>query len=119
MLLIEVEEVVDEIGGANVGGSKPAQVPVIFDEPHDAAELVLLVRNISGLCIWRSDEHRHAKAQTALGIEERWPDVIVEAAPIIPDDDDRGRLPLRALADSIDDACDPRLAGIGLVARMI
>ena len=45
--------------------------------------------------------------------------MIVEAAPIVPKDDDGARVPILAFTDGVDDARDPRRAVIFRFAEVI
>src|ERR1700733_2496891 len=114
----EVEGIADA-RRMRVVSAERSEVPVLLDEVKDAAELIDGVLDVR-LDVRRDDQHRYAEARTALPVARPWrSDVIVQAAPIIPDDDHRGRIPIAALADCIDDRCDPRWSGIGAVAGMV
>ena len=92
---------------------KRAEVPVLLDVLQDAAELVRRGRDVSALAAVPCFAYGE---RIDIGTRKPRPpnpellrgDVIVEAAPVVPDDDDRTRIPVRALADRVDDARDPR-----------
>ena len=79
----------------------------VLGEAQDARRLVLHVRDVALLGVRRDDEQRHAEAQ-AVVVFVRRRDVVVEAAPVVPLHEDRGRIPELALADGVDESGDPR-----------
>src|SRR5579862_1792218 len=123
--LTEVEHVGDALTGS-IGRSKPAEIPYVFDEAYDAAELIDRFRNVTALAAFsdlnvrRNNEHRHAKTDPALIVQRRRRYRIVKSTPIVPNNDDNGGIPIFALPDGIDDACDPRRARVFFgVTRMV
>ena len=70
--LIEIEACRPCWSQRRVGRAEPPEAPVVFDEPHDAAELVHGVRDVAALAsgagrhVGRNHEHRHAEARAAL-----------------------------------------------------
>jgi len=59
--LVEIEDVVDTVG-ASVGRAEAPQVPDVLDESHDAAELVLRVRDVAWFGVGRDDDRRNAES---------------------------------------------------------
>src|SRR5215472_15744003 len=55
----EREEIVDEIGRTRVGMAERTQPPVVLGEPQNAAELVLIVRDVAFLCPRRDGQQRN------------------------------------------------------------
>ena len=60
-----------------------------------------LVVDVAGLCVWADHDPGHAHA-VALGVDDRRRDVVVEAAPVIPGEEDCGVPPLGAAHDRVD-----------------
>ncbi len=85
--LREVEKVVYEVRRVRVGRSQVSEIPVLFHEPNDASELVLIVRNVSRLCIGRDGDQRNAETQIRRIVA--FPGggtLIVPSAPVVPDE---------------------------------
>jgi hypothetical protein len=53
-MLVEVEHPIDP-GGGGISRSKPAEVPRVFDEPHDAAKSANRVRHFALQDVSRRD----------------------------------------------------------------
>src|SRR3984957_8338684 len=89
-------------------------MPVLLDELEDARRLVLRVRDVPGMARGRlarvrgDDQHRNPETQAALIVEKDRRLVIVQAAPVVPENDDRAGLPEAALPDRVNDRSDPR-----------
>src|SRR5579871_6371982 len=101
----EVEAIV-QVVRTRVGRAERAEAERLFDELQDAAELVALVRDVRGLGIGRDDDQRNAKAELVRVILRRLY-VLVPPAPVVPNDEDRGAVPIRAIPDRVDDPGDP------------
>ena len=102
--LREVESVVDA-RRSGVGRTKAAEIERVFDE------LKMLPNSYCVCETWPIFAYGEmtiigTRKPRAVVIELRRGDVIVQAAPVVPDDDDRRRVPVRALADRVDDAGD-------------
>ena len=76
-------------------------------EPVDGVGHVPALAAASHFHVRRDDQHRDAESRPALVVDERRSDRIVEAAPIVPNDDNRRRFPILTLADCIDHAWRP------------
>src|ERR1700722_15793795 len=122
-------EAIENARGSRVGvaarrRADGRQVEYLFDELQNAAELVLRVRYVAGAetvsdaRVGGNDDAGHANAEPAK-IELRWRHIVVPAAPVVPKNDDRRRVPVRAAADRIDDRGHPRGTGVVAAARMI
>src|SRR3974390_2575227 len=92
--LIEIEAVGEIVGGLSIGVAERSESESSFDQIQDAAEIVVHVRNVLCLGVWRNDDQRHAKtidiARSPAGAivhDFGWRHVIVPAAPIVPRDD--------------------------------
>ena len=68
-----------------------------------------LVIDVALLGVWADDEAWHSDPVAVL-VDLRRGDVVVEAAPVVPGNEDRGALPVPAAHDVVDQACDPCLA---------
>jgi hypothetical protein len=64
------------------------------------------------------DERRHAQA-VAGAVDDWRGDVVVEASPVVPCEEDRGRAPVGALHDGVDDARDVGLPAADERRRML
>ncbi len=103
-----------EIGHQVVGCGVPmlerGQAEVLLGEAQHAGELQLgviharLRRVGGGVCVGRDHQERDAKAQSQ-GILLRWGDMVVEAAVVVPGEEDRRGGPLWAVLDGIE-LCD-------------
>ncbi len=82
---------------------------VILDELHVGVEAERLMVDVALARKWADDQSGNAQA-IAVVIHRRRGHVIVETAPIVPGQKDRGALPVRALHDGIDQAGHIRLA---------
>src|SRR5580658_6005041 len=103
---VEREAVGGDRRGTGVTGGEAAQAERILNELEDAPVLVLHVRDVAALRIWRDDEQRYAKAEPIV-VDVARRHVVVPSAPLVPHDHDRGRVPKRTLTDRIDDAGNP------------
>src|SRR5580692_5248934 len=121
--LLTIVEDVSDARRALVGRSQSphGQAPVLFDIFQNAAELVLRMLDVRRH-VGRDDDHRYAESEAALVVaalrlvQARGSNVIVEAAPIVPQNDYRAGVPVLALADLIDDAGDPRRTVVHVLA---
>ncbi len=66
----------------------------------------------------RNDKARYAKSKP-LSVDLRRRDMIEFATPIVPDDNDRRRLPIRTLANRINNLCYPRWSRVAVISRMV
>ena len=64
------------------------------------------------------DQAGHAQA-IAVGVDPRGPDVVVEAAPVVPAHEDGGGVPVRPLHGGVDDLGHPELAARDQRRRML
>ena len=113
----QIERVGRDRVGARIGRGQPRQAERVFREAQHRTELVLDVRDVAFLGIRRDDQQGDAKPE-AVVVFVRRSDVIVEAAPIVPHDEDHRRVPKLALADGVDDRRDPLFA-VGTVAARV
>src|SRR5580658_9093081 len=97
---------------------KRAQTKVLLDELQNASELVLRVHDRARASPRGDYDGSNAKAQTGVvGLRRR--DGIVPAAPVIPEQDDGGRVPVLALAHRVEDRTDPARSAAAAAGRMI
>src|SRR3954447_10378266 len=66
----------------------------------------------------RADQQAGHAEPIALAVDRRRRDVVVEAAPVVPRDPDRGRGPVRALHQRVDEARHVRLPGCDQCRRV-
>ena len=82
-----------------------ARTSVVPNEPRPNVSSTNLRMLPNSYCEWRSfrrdvrrdDEHGHAKSQLTGPVELRRHVMVEKAAPVVPHDDDRRRIPVRAL----------------------
>ena len=74
--------------------------------------------NVSRFRVRRDDQARNANPQAAI-VELRRTDVVVPPAPVVPQDDDGRRLPLRTPADRVNDRRHPGRSAIGARTRVV
>src|SRR5258707_398716 len=85
----------------------------VFDEFDIRVEAQGLVVDVAALGVGADHDGGYAQAVAVL-VVARWDDVVVEAAPVVPCQEDGSRLPLGASHDRIDETryeCDPRTDG--------
>ena len=101
--------------GPRVGTAVGARVQpgaaqeVVLDELEIRVEAQRLVVDVAALRIRADHERRHAQP-VALRVDGRRLHVVVEAAPVVPREEDRGRAPVLAPHDRVDQPGDVRLA---------
>src|SRR5450755_1400076 len=108
---LRVIERIRHVVGCRIAYAERCKPESLLGIAQDAAELVLVVRNVPMFGVRRDHDQRHTKTET-VGIDLRRSHVIVPTAPIIPRDEDRGAVPTRALSDGIDHRADPRWPGV-------
>ena len=98
--------------GAAVGGGIEARAvdEVVLDELRVGVEAEDLVVDVALLGVRADHDPGDAEAE-AVAVDDRRHDVVVEAAPVIPGEEDRGAVPVGALHDRVDQAGDVGLAG--------
>ena len=84
---------------------------VVLDELGERVEAQLLVVDVAASRVRADHDSRDAKA-VAVQVDHRRSDVVVEAAPVIPREEDRRAVPVRAAPDRVDQARDVGLAGL-------
>jgi hypothetical protein len=77
-----------------------------------------LVVDVALLCVGADHECWDAEP-VALAVDGGWFDVVVEAAPVVPAEEDRGRVPGAGAHDRVDQTGDVGLAGGDQVRRML
>jgi hypothetical protein len=82
--------------------------PVVLDEPKHAGELAELVADESLPRVGADHEQRDPDPETEV-VDLRRRHVVVEPAVVVPGDEDRGGVPLRALHDRVHDLGGPVL----------
>src|ERR1700722_4571705 len=109
--ILRVVEAIDDARRALVVAAERPQIPVLLNVLEDAGKLVVRLRDVTWPRVRGDNDCRNAQTQPS--VSQLLPDaVVVEAAPIVPNDDDGRRAPIRALADRVDDACYPLGTGI-------
>ena len=105
--------------GAAVGAGVQAGAvqEVVLDELVERVEGQRLVIDVAVPGIRADNQHRDAQA-VSVGVGRRRDDVVIEAAPVVPGEEDRGRAPVRALRDRVDQVRDVGLAG-GEIGRRV
>ena len=113
-----IERILQVVGG-RIGRAEVFGAERFFGEMQNAAELVLHVRNVTRLHdVGRDEQQRNAEAQLVV-VAPVWHDVVEEAAPVVPSDDDGGRIPVRTLPNGVHDGCHPRGAAGVAVAGVV
>src|ERR1700678_2025702 len=69
------------------------------------------MRHVTFFRVRRHDQQRDSESKPAV-VHLWWREVIPEPTPVVPYDDDRGRIPVLTFADSVDDRRDPVGPGI-------
>src|SRR4051794_21728023 len=107
-VLVEVERR-GERRGLAVAMRELVQAPVVLDEAQDARELAELAADEPVLRVWADDHERDADPEpVAVHLWRR--DVVVEAAVVVPREEDRRRVPLGRAHDRVDHLRRPVLA---------
>src|SRR5439155_10805228 len=91
---------------------------VVLDELHVGVEAQGLVVDVTVFGVGTDNDGRNAQSVTVL-VDTGWDDVVVEAAPVVPRQEDRGGTPFRALHDRVDQAGHVRLAGADRRRRVL
>ena len=86
------------VGAAVGGGIEPGAVEeVVLDELGVGVEAEDLVVDVALLGVGADHDPGHAQAE-AVAVDDRRHDMVVEAAPVIPGEEDRGAVPVGAVA---------------------
>ena len=81
---------------------------VVFDELHVSVEAERLVVDVPVFGVRTDDDGGHPEP-IAVHVDLRWRDVVVEATPVVPCEEDGRRVPVGALHHRVHEAGDVRL----------
>src|SRR5258707_12073654 len=102
--LIEVETI-GEVIGRRVRVAERRQTEGVLSELQYAAEIMLRVRNVLRLDVGRDHDQRHpetiyiaASPGRAIHLHLGRRNVVVPASPVVPGDENRGVVPIEAVA---------------------
>ena len=120
-LLVEVEEVA-QVERVAVPMGELGESPVVLDEAQDARELAELRVDGAGLRVRADREQRDPEPEPEV-VDLRRRHVVVEAAVVVPRDEDRGVLPELAPHHRVHDLGRPVLAvaeaPLGVLAQLV
>jgi hypothetical protein len=91
---------------------------VVLDELHVGVEAERLVVDVALLRVGADHQPRDAQP-VAQGVDLGRLHAVVEAAPVVPGEEDRGAAPVRAAHDRVDQAGDVGLAGADQARRVL
>ena len=114
----EIEAIGGRRGRAFVSRGELPEPEDVFGKAQYARGFVPHVRNVPVLGVGRDYEQRNAKAEAIVVFEWRR-DFVIEAAPIVPLNEDGRAVPKFAFADRVHQRRNPRGAGLGAAARVI
>ena len=106
-----------EFARMSLAPSRP-RLELILGELQDAAELVVHVRDVVLFRVRGDDQQRDAKPEPVV-VEILRSHGVKPAARIVPEDEDRGRVPELRFADRVDQRRNPRWSGVRVATRMV
>src|SRR5262249_45876288 len=116
-MIIKIE-CIKQIGGFLIALGEPVEVKAIFNKLQYRRKFERFVLDVAGSCPGRDDQQRYARSESEI-VDSRRRHMIVEAAKVVPRQEDYRRFPVRPLHDSIDLLHRPVFANAHTSRRML